>query len=363
MLSLALMLLPSPALACGGMFCDTSTATTIVVQAAERIVFSFNEGMLDTEVQIAFQGEADEFAWVVPVPVEPELYVSNDALFTVLGEATAPQYVVNTQFTGAPQDDGCNGISDTASADGSGEDGGSVGVTVAATETVGPYDTVVLQATNADVLVTWLQDQGYSLPDTLSTRLEPYVAAGQYFVALKLSSDKGTGDLTPLGMRYAASVASIPIQLTAVAAVPDLPIEVFVLGPARAVPDNYLHVQLNDAALDWFGGLANYTDVVSRAVDEAGGQAFVTEFAGPASELGVPDPVEPLNDVPAVVWDEEWLDLRAMAEEDRPVWWVGAIASSPLPVSAQLLTLIVRYVPPPEGVSAEELYGRERDDG
>lgn len=72
MLSLVPLLLPSPAFACGGMFCDTSTATTIVVQAAERIVFSFDEGMLDTEVQIAFQGEADEFAWVVPVPVEPE---------------------------------------------------------------------------------------------------------------------------------------------------------------------------------------------------------------------------------------------------------------------------------------------------
>ncbi len=52
MLSLVPLLLPSPALACGGMFCDTSTATTIVVQAAERIVFSFDEGMLDTEVQV-----------------------------------------------------------------------------------------------------------------------------------------------------------------------------------------------------------------------------------------------------------------------------------------------------------------------
>ena len=34
-------------------------------------------------------------------------------------------------------------------------------------------------------------------------------------------------------------------------------------------------------AIDWVGGGQNYADVVSQAVDEAGGQAFVTDFAGP----------------------------------------------------------------------------------
>ena len=38
--ALALMLLPSPALACGGMFCD---AVQPVDQAAERIVFAWAE--------------------------------------------------------------------------------------------------------------------------------------------------------------------------------------------------------------------------------------------------------------------------------------------------------------------------------
>ena len=32
---------------------------------------------------------------------------------------------------------------------------------------------------------------------------------------------------------------------------------------------------INEAAIDWMNGGNNYPDVVSQAVDEAGGQAFV----------------------------------------------------------------------------------------
>lgn len=345
------LLLPNRAHACGGMFCDSTSTTTVVEQAAERIIFSFDGSTLDTEVQISFEGEADEFAWVVPVPVEPELYVSNDAMFTALAEATGPRYVVTTAFTGAqPLSVGCGCFdvsTDTATAGGggfgeNGENGGSMGVVVVSEETVGPYETVVLQATNAGVLVGWLQDQGYTLPDTLDAALEPYVATGQYFVALKLASDKDAGDLTPIGMRYPATAASIPIQLTSIAAIPDLPIEVFVLGPSRAVPDNYLHVQLNEAAFDWFGGLDNYRGVVARAVDEAGGQAFVTEFVGP------PGALSPQVDAGSS------LDLTRLAAVVNPAPWVERIVDSSLTPSAQLRALIFRFVPLPAGVEADE---------
>ena len=99
-----------------------------------------------------------------------------------------------------------------------------------------PHDTVVLQATSAEVLVGCLQEPGYTLPDSLPETLQASVASGQYFAALKLSSDKDAGDLRPIGMHYPATAASIPIQLTSVAAIPDLPIEIFVLGRIAPSP-------------------------------------------------------------------------------------------------------------------------------
>lgn len=330
-----ILLLSAKAFACGGMFCD---AVVPVDQAAERIIFSFDGDMLDTEVQITYQGEADDFAWVVPVPVEPELFVSNDAFFTQLANATIPSYTLVSDSSGGISL-GC--ASPSASMDTAMESGmdGSSGVNVVSEETVGPYETVTLQAADADVLVQWLQDQGYSLPDGLSTTLEPYIADQQYFVALKLSSGKNAGDLAPLGMRYPATAASIPIQLTAVAAIDDLPIEVFLLGPSRGVPDNYLHIQLNDAAIDWYGGATNYREVVSRAADEAGGQAFATDFVGSPDDLFIR------------VWDSGMIDTDSLATATEPTAWLSGIVYSGLTGSAQLTALLLRFVPAPAGVS------------
>jgi MYXO-CTERM domain-containing protein len=50
----------------------------------------------------------------------------------------------------------------------------------------------------------------------------------------------------------------------------------------RAIPENYNHVKLNLAAIDWISRGSNYRDVVARAADEGSGNAFTTEFSGPA---------------------------------------------------------------------------------
>ena len=332
---------PSRALACGGMFCD---AAAPVDQAAERIFFFFEPdtdddglGLLTTEVQISYVGESDGFAWVVPVPAEPDIFLSNDAMFTAIANATTPVYSLITESSGSVQL-GCaseNNMSGKADFD-SAEEGGD-GVSVVSSEAVGPYDTVVLQAENADRLVTWLQDEGYAVPDGMEVVLAPYVAAGQYFVALKLQSDKDSGDIAPIAMTYPAAAASIPIQLTAVAAVDDMPIEVFVYGPSRAVPDNYLHVQINDAAINWYTGADNYREVVTSAVDEAGGQAFATDYSAPAGDL-------------SFVLDLPSFDLDQMRGQPVPTTWLELILFSGITASTQLTNLMLELVPPPDGV-------------
>ena len=37
----------------------------------------------------------------------------------------------------------------------------------------------------------------------------------------------------------------------------------------RAVPDSYLHVEINEAAIDWIGGGANYAQVLSGGGDDS----------------------------------------------------------------------------------------------
>ena len=60
---------------------------------------------------------------------------------------------------------------------------------------------------------------------------------------------------------------------------------VWVLGNARAIPDNFYHLELNEAVINWFNPSPTYNDVIIAAADEAGGQGFVTEQAGAAGEF------------------------------------------------------------------------------
>ena len=150
---------------------------------------------------------------------------------------------------------------------------------------MGPYESITLQATSGEVLTEWLSARDFDLPPDLAPALDPYLANSGYLVALRLAKESDTGDLAPLGMRYAGQVPMIPIQLTRIAATDDMRLEPYVLSTGRAVPTNYLHVELNDVAVDWFTNGSNYRSVLSKAANEAGGQAFATDFSGPTTDL------------------------------------------------------------------------------
>ena len=343
---IAALLAPAPALACGGFFCNNSTP---VDQSAERIVFEVDAdaGTVDTHVQIFYTGTAEEFAWVVPTPAQPELFLSTDTLFNELSWRLEPQFSMVWHEEGRC-DGGWGGSSEVAldsaaSSTWSSSDGYG-GVVVVDEKRVGPYDTVTLQADDEAALLDWLQEAGYDLPDTLDSALAPYVSFGAYFVALKLAKDEDVGDIAPLGMTYAGSRPMIPITLTSIAATPDMRLETYVFGKHRAVPDNYLHVQINEAAIDWFTGGSNYERAITLAADEAGGQAFATDYAGPTDRLK------------GALYTEGRYDTDALARQEDPISFMNEIMRQGFPADNVLLEVLQDVMPPPDGVDAQDFY-------
>ena len=344
MLSL-LLLMTTPADACGGFFCDNAQP---VLQNAERIVFGIEDGgNVEMHVQIAYEGPSEDFAWIVPTPAEPELFVTTSALFTQLSLVSQPRFFLQTEVEGTCRARDYTDMTDDASfSDGVPDYGSSYtatdagyDVSVIGEKPVGPYDTVVLSAASVEDLTGWLGANGYDIPAELEPVLEPYLAAGNLFVALKLQKDRDTGDLTPLGMTYAAEKASIPVQLTSVAATPDMRLEAYVLGGARGVPESYLHVGINDAAIDWWTGGSNYADVITQAADEAGGQAFATDFAGSTERW-------------ASTFDTSgWNRAEALAAEDPFEWSRVVLRALRGVVPAELGNIVENHVALPEGVS------------
>ncbi len=267
----------TPASACGGFFCQLVP----INQAGEQIIFRQDGNQVTAVVLIQYAGDAEDFSWVVPVPGVPEVSVGSDLVFSTLEPATRPQFILDVNGEPCAQFFGpVNAVND-ALAEEAGDDGA---VEVLAAFAVGPFDVEVVSSEDAEALATWLEENDYDLTDRGVDLIRPYVEEGMNFVAVKLQKDQGVGDIQPLILKYKSDNPMIPIRLTAVAAQPDMGVIAWVLGSARAVPSNYLHVEPNYTRLDWFSGTlnayANYQTLITEAMNEAGGQGFATDYAG-----------------------------------------------------------------------------------
>jgi hypothetical protein len=288
----------SPAQACGGFFCSQARP---VNQAAERIIFSQNgDGTVTAVIQILYQGPSENFSWLLPissVPTGDDIAVASDLAFVRLQQFTNPSYQLTTRVEGtcAPS----RNFSGTGGGAGSGGSSGFIatpqdsegsGVTVAASGVVGAFEWTALAldpalARPADAAITWLTKNGYDVTPGSDALLGPYLEDGNYLLALRLTKGSDTGSIRPIVLTYDAELPMIPIKLTAVAANENMGVMTWLLSDARAVPMNYGALELNEARVNWFNASSNYNDVVTAAANDAGGQGFVTEFAGNSRSL------------------------------------------------------------------------------
>ncbi len=323
----------APAEACGGFFCSRVP----VDQTGENILFVQEGDEIEAHVNILYQGEAEDFAWIVPTPSRPEINISSQDVFARLDQTTGVRYSLNfldAECFVVPIDDAGMPEADP------GNDGE---VTVVQQSSVGPYDFAVLQATSTEALFGWLGENNYDIPSNVMPFVEPYVTMGpeMHFVAFRLQSDREVGDIAPVRMRYRASAPMVPIQLTAIASQPDMGVRVHVLAEARAVPANYLHVHVNEARIDWLNSGSNYNQLVTEAMNEAGGQGFTTEYAGPSSVMA------------EVLFREGQYDTARLAGLRDPVAFMEELMRQGFLGNNQLLAMLRRYLPLPAQLQGE----------
>ena len=287
----ALVASPQSASACG---CFAPPDPTVpIVQAGERIAFHVADGVVTSHIQIQYSGAAKEFGWLLPLPAEPTLKVGTDELFVQLIQQTQPLYRLQAEYLGNcpfdPNNFGNSGGAGGPTSDS--EDGGGGGPgegynPLVIRDSVGPYDYAVLRADQKQPMLDWLDENEFFIPAGTDDVVDAYIRPGAFFLALKLLKGNDAGDIQPVVVEYKSDLPMIPIVLTSVAADPDMPIMVWVLGDDRAIPRNYMHTRINDAELDWLSFGANYLDVVNNAIDEADGHhSFITEYAGSSAPM------------------------------------------------------------------------------
>lgn len=85
--------------ACGGTFCDAFTPDMPVDQTGEVILFVSDGDYVEAHIQIEYDGgDADQFAWLVPVPAIPEIEVGSWRLVQAVLNGSVPVYSFENNY-------------------------------------------------------------------------------------------------------------------------------------------------------------------------------------------------------------------------------------------------------------------------
>jgi len=242
-----------------------STADNSSGNCTENCACNYTEHLI---LSVSWEGDAEDFAWVVPVPNVPEITVTDPDLFYELSDYTAEEVPHQPGF-------GC-------AAEGEAE--GSP-VDVIDEEVVGPYAIAILSAANATALTDWLNGNGYVLPAEAEEIVSEYIEKQWYFVAARINAvEEGTGEasaegaIEPIVLSFACNETVFPLRISSLSARDTAPPEIllYVLADHLMVPEQYpLYI-----------GYGNWED-----------NAFTLEFGANVSVQGLPDWYETLPEL------------------------------------------------------------------
>jgi len=205
----------TPALADGALFIGDEMHWLDLYQSNQQAVILYDSSAVNATqhliLSVSFEGEAEEFAWVIPVPGRPEISLSDAEVFRELSDFTI-RAIPEPPKWGF----GC-GAADVGPP--------SDGVDVIEEEVVGPYATAILAATDPTALVDWLNANGYHFPEEGEEIIAEYVDKEWYFVATRINAvDVATGIalaeglIEPIVLSFPTDEIVYPLRITSLSA-------------------------------------------------------------------------------------------------------------------------------------------------
>jgi uncharacterized protein DUF2330 len=175
-------------------------------EPSQKAVIHLADGVETLLLQVKYEGPAEDFAWIVPLPSRPKV--------TAIAPDKSP-FAEISRFTQIRQ----RYAIDMSRGQGAEK------VTVLERKVVGVYDIAVLAATDSRALGDWLKQNGYALPKKLQAVLAHYVKKKWVYAAMRidrqaLAADEvkklKSGELQPVCFSFASKQMVYPLRISSV---------------------------------------------------------------------------------------------------------------------------------------------------
>jgi hypothetical protein len=243
-----------------------------------------------------YRGPLADFAMVVPVPVvlhQSDVKTIPKVAFDHIDALGSPRLVEYWEQDPCP-----SGIDPTSTTQGITLDknyiknipvpGRTFGVKIEAQYDVAEYHIMILSATEATGLESWLHHNGYKIPDGASQLLRPYIESGSKFFVAKVDPHKvsmvdGHAALSPLRFHYDTDEFSLPIRLGLASSSGKQDLIVNIVSPStRYQVGNYKNAFIPtniDVSADVKSRFAEFYAALFDKTLEANPGAVITEYA------------------------------------------------------------------------------------
>ena len=194
--------------------------TKDINEPTQKAIILHDAGQEDLILQVKYEGPAEEFGWLIPVPGLPTVRKGSMDCFYELSKLTQ-FHSISMGMQGAR-----------------GSHGGESDVEVIEVKTVGAYEIAILSASSAAGLTEWLELHQFAFPKEHQKVLDGYIKQNWYFIAAKINPDRNgftlkatpptkiisqsmrkklaSGELHPLVISFPSAQCFFPLAISAV---------------------------------------------------------------------------------------------------------------------------------------------------
>ncbi len=215
----------------------------------QRALIIFDNNRETMVVQVKYQGEANRFSWVLPVPSIPEensIITVSDSIFSHLHDITQPKlFIYSTQG----KSKGTMGGRDSGDAEAFYDNE----VIIWENLQVGPYEIAVISSPTSMALIEWLAKNDYDFPEEAQNIVEFYTQKNWYFVAIRvnvsnqLAKNNSTyqAGLPAIKMTFKTEKPVFPLRISELTSAEKNEIEIYVVNKHRMISESYNTVAMN----------------------------------------------------------------------------------------------------------------------